>query len=96
MRLGELGRAELAGARRLLTICNTGRLATAGTGTALALVYAKAAAGEPVEVFACETRPLLQGARLTAWELADAGHPGHRAGRRRRGARCWPAGASTR
>ena len=44
-------------------------------GTALAVVYAKAEAGEPVEVFACETRPLLQGARLTAWELADAGIP---------------------
>ena len=60
---------------RLLTVCNTGRLATAGLGTALALVYAKAVAGEPVEVFACETRPLLQGARLTAWELTDAGIP---------------------
>jgi methylthioribose-1-phosphate isomerase len=74
-RMGAHGRAELAGARRLLTICNTGRLATAGIGTALSIVYAKAAAGEPVEVFACETRPLLQGARLTAWELENAGIP---------------------
>ena len=74
-RMGEHGRAELAGARRLLTICNTGRLATAGIGTALGVVYAKAAAGEPVEVYACETRPLLQGARLTAWELENAGIP---------------------
>jgi methylthioribose-1-phosphate isomerase len=74
-RMGEHGRAELAGAGRLLTICNTGRLATAGVGTALGVVYAKAAAGEPVEVFACETRPLLQGSRLTAWELEDAGIP---------------------
>jgi methylthioribose-1-phosphate isomerase len=74
-RMGDHGRAELAGARRLLTICNTGRLATAGSGTALAIVYAKAAAGEPVEVFACETRPLLQGSRLTAWELEQAGIP---------------------
>jgi methylthioribose-1-phosphate isomerase len=74
-RMGEHGRAELAGAGRLLTICNTGRLATAGIGTALSLVYAKAAAGEPVEVFACETRPLLQGSRLTAWELEQAGIP---------------------
>jgi methylthioribose-1-phosphate isomerase len=73
--IGEHGRAELAGATRLLTVCNAGRLATAGIGTALGVVYAKAAAGEPVEVFACETRPLLQGARLTAWELADAGVP---------------------
>jgi methylthioribose-1-phosphate isomerase len=74
-RMGEHGRAELARANRLLTICNTGRLATAGRGTALSIVYAKADAGEPVEVFACETRPLLQGSRLTAWELADAGIP---------------------
>lgn len=73
--IGAHGRAELAGAERILTVCNTGRLATAGKGTALAVVYAKAEAGEPVEVFACETRPLLQGARLTAWELTDAGIP---------------------
>jgi methylthioribose-1-phosphate isomerase len=74
-RIGEAGRAELAERRRLLTHCNTGRLATAGLGTALGVVYAKAAAGEPVEVLASETRPLLQGARLTAWELVDAGIP---------------------
>jgi len=71
--IGEHGRVELADATRILTVCNAGRLATAGIGTALGVVYAKAEAGEPVEVFACETRPLLQGARLTAWELADAG-----------------------
>src|SRR6266545_3315817 len=59
-RIGEAGRVELASRRRLLTHCNTGRLATAGLGTALAVVYAKAAAGEPVEVLASETRPLLQ------------------------------------
>jgi methylthioribose-1-phosphate isomerase len=75
LRIGEAGRVELASRRRLLTHCNTGRLATAGLGTALAVVYAKAAAGEPVEVLAAETRPLLQGARLTAWELVDAGIP---------------------
>jgi methylthioribose-1-phosphate isomerase len=73
--IGEHGRAELQRAERILTVCNAGRLATAGIGTALAVVYAKAEADEPVEVFACETRPLLQGARLTAWELADAGIP---------------------
>ena len=73
--IGEHGRAELAHAGRLLTLCNTGSLATGGWGTALGVVYAKAAAGEPVEVFACETRPLLQGARLTAWELQRAGIP---------------------
>jgi methylthioribose-1-phosphate isomerase len=74
-RIGEAGRAELVSRRRLLTHCNTGRLATAGLGTALGVVYAKAAAGEPVEVLASETRPLLQGARLTAWELVNAGIP---------------------
>jgi methylthioribose-1-phosphate isomerase len=73
--IGEHGRAELGNAERILTVCNAGRLATAGMGTALAVVYAKAEAGEPVEVFACETRPLLQGARLTAWELQDADIP---------------------
>lgn len=74
-RIGEYGRAELANATRVMTHCNTGRLATAGLGTALGVVYAKAEAGERVEVLATETRPLLQGARLTAWELADAGIP---------------------
>lgn len=74
-RIGEFGRTELGSVRRVLTHCNTGRLATAGIGTALGIVYAKAAAGEPVEVLATETRPALQGARLTAWELAQAGIP---------------------
>jgi len=72
-RIGEYGREELAGIVDLMTHCNTGRLATAGWGTALGIVYAKAAAGEPVHVLASETRPLLQGARLTTWELMDAG-----------------------
>ena len=72
-RIGEHGRAELGSASRILTHCNAGRLATLGWGTALGVVYAKAAAGERVQVFACETRPLLQGARLTAWELRHAG-----------------------
>ncbi|WP_420445758.1 S-methyl-5-thioribose-1-phosphate isomerase [Candidatus Poriferisodalis sp.] len=70
--IGRLGREVLADATNIATHCNAGRLATAGIGTALATVYAKAAAGEPVRVLASETRPLLQGARLTAWELADA------------------------
>jgi methylthioribose-1-phosphate isomerase len=72
--IGAFGAGELPGST-FLTICNAGRLATTGIGTALAPVYAKASAGEAVEVFACETRPLRQGARLTAWELADAGVP---------------------
>jgi methylthioribose-1-phosphate isomerase len=74
-RIGEFGRAELASVTRVLTHCNTGRLATAGIGTALGIVYAKAEAHEPIEVLATETRPVLQGARLTAWELKDAGIP---------------------
>lgn len=74
-RIAEFGRVELANLSRVMTHCNTGRLATAGIGTALGVVYAKAEAGEPIEVVATETRPLLQGARLTAWELADAGIP---------------------
>ncbi|MDP8957997.1 MAG: S-methyl-5-thioribose-1-phosphate isomerase [Actinomycetota bacterium] len=73
--IGEHGRKELAAASKVLTHCNTGRLATAGWGTALGVIYAKAAHGEPIEVYASETRPLLQGARLTAWELEDAGIP---------------------
>jgi methylthioribose-1-phosphate isomerase len=72
-RIGEFGRTELASVRRVMTHCNTGRLATAGIGTALGVVYAKAQAGEEIAVIATETRPLLQGARLTAWELAEAG-----------------------
>jgi methylthioribose-1-phosphate isomerase len=74
-RIGEFGRQELAAVRRVLTHCNTGRLATAGWGTALGVVYAKALAEEPVQVLVSETRPLLQGARLTAWELQNVGIP---------------------
>jgi methylthioribose-1-phosphate isomerase len=73
--MGEHGRAELAGRNKIMTHCNTGRLATCGWGTALGVIYAKAAAGEPVEVLSSETRPLMQGARLTVWELMDAGIP---------------------
>jgi len=59
----------------ILTHCNAGALATGGSGTALAPIYAAHARGIPVRVFADETRPLLQGARLTAWELERAGVP---------------------
>ncbi|MBU1495181.1 MAG: S-methyl-5-thioribose-1-phosphate isomerase [Actinobacteria bacterium] len=72
-RMGLIGREELAGIDEIMTHCNTGRLATVGWGTALGVIYAKAASGEPVKVFASETRPLLQGARLTTWELREAG-----------------------
>jgi len=74
-RMGEHGRALLPRSPRVLTHCNTGGLATGGLGTALAVVYAAAAAGGSPEVLADETRPLLQGARLTAWELVRAGIP---------------------
>lgn len=71
--IGRLGRELLGEATDIGTHCNAGRLATAGIGTALAPMYTKHEAGEPVRAFAAETRPLLQGARLTAWELTDAG-----------------------
>jgi methylthioribose-1-phosphate isomerase len=57
----------------VLTHCNAGSLATAGYGTALGVIYAAVEQGKSVAVFADETRPLLQGARLTAWELQRAG-----------------------
>jgi len=60
---------------RILTHCNTGALATAGMGTALAVVYVAHERGVPLQVWVDETRPLLQGSRLTAWELAKAGIP---------------------
>ncbi|MEV0603325.1 S-methyl-5-thioribose-1-phosphate isomerase [Streptomyces sp. NPDC050315] len=60
---------------RLLTHCNTGRLATAAVGTALGTIVELARRGHVEEVLVDETRPLLQGARLTAWELGEAGVP---------------------
>src|SRR4051794_24804950 len=66
------GAEVLADARRILTICNTGALAAGGTGTALAVIL-ELHRRDGVRVLACETRPLLQGARLTAWELQRAG-----------------------
>jgi len=59
----------------VLTHCNAGALATAGYGTALGVVRAAVEAGKRIRVFADETRPLLQGARLTAWELVQDGVP---------------------
>ncbi|MEQ3549409.1 S-methyl-5-thioribose-1-phosphate isomerase [Pseudonocardia nematodicida] len=60
---------------RALTVCNTGPLATGEGGTALGAILRLHAEGDLAEVLACETRPLLQGARLTVWELANAGVP---------------------
>jgi methylthioribose-1-phosphate isomerase len=74
-RIGELGAALIPDKARILTHCNAGALATAGYGTALGVVRAAFEAGKGVTVFAGETRPFLQGARLTAWELQRDGIP---------------------
>jgi len=71
--IGKNGEALIKNGHRILTHCNAGALATGGIGTALAPIYASAARGKSVRVFASETRPLLQGARLTAWELSQNG-----------------------
>jgi len=67
--MGRHGAALLEGPSRILTHCNAGGLATAGYGTALGIIRAAHAAGNITMVYADETRPFLQGARLTAWEL---------------------------
>jgi methylthioribose-1-phosphate isomerase len=74
-RIGEFGLPLIPDGANVLTHCNAGALATGGIGTALAPVYLAHAAGRRVHVYVGETRPLLQGARLTAWELTDAGVP---------------------
>jgi methylthioribose-1-phosphate isomerase len=72
-RMGELGAELIEDNMVLLTHCNAGALATGGMGTALAPIYVAHEQGKRVAVFAGETRPLLQGARLTTWELMQAG-----------------------
>ncbi len=72
-KLGEYGVALVPPGKNLLTHCNAGGLATADYGTALAPMFHAHAAGKKFRVFVDETRPLLQGARLTAWELMQAG-----------------------
>lgn len=74
-RMGRFGQVLIPENAHVLTHCNTGSLATAGMGTALGLVRAAVAAGKRVAVYAQETRPLLQGARLTAWELRKENIP---------------------
>ena len=69
-RLGQFGAALLPEKATVLTHCNAGALATAGYGTALGVLRAAKEAGKTLKVYVDETRPLLQGARLTAWELA--------------------------
>ncbi|MGC3998912.1 MAG: S-methyl-5-thioribose-1-phosphate isomerase [Anaeromyxobacter sp.] len=74
-RIGALGAALLPPKACVLTHCNAGALATAGYGTALGVVRAAVEGGNPITVLADETRPFLQGARLTAWELHRDGIP---------------------
>jgi methylthioribose-1-phosphate isomerase len=71
--MGELGAALIGSGDGVLTHCNTGSLATAGYGTALGVIRAGVSAGRIGRVFAGETRPWLQGARLTMWELVRDG-----------------------
>lgn len=73
--MGRYGADLIADGDILLTHCNAGALATAGKGTALAPLYTAHEAGKRIHVFVDETRPVLQGARLTAWELQQAGVP---------------------
>lgn len=73
--IGRHGAVLLQGCRNILTHCNAGGLATSEFGTALAPIYTLHNDGSQLHVFADETRPLLQGARLTAWELAAHGVP---------------------
>ncbi|HHW4678892.1 MAG TPA: S-methyl-5-thioribose-1-phosphate isomerase [Xylella sp.] len=72
-RMGAFGAALISSGSGVLTHCNTGSLATAGFGTALGVIRAGVAQGHIVRVFAGETRPWLQGARLTVWELQQDG-----------------------
>lgn len=73
--IGRHGAELLQDGMGVLTHCNAGGLATAGDGTALSVFFAAAAAGKQLHVYADETRPLLQGARLTSWELMQRGIP---------------------
>jgi methylthioribose-1-phosphate isomerase len=75
LRIGEHGARLMPDAGAVLTHCNAGALATGGYGTALGVIRAARAGGKQIHVLADETRPFLQGARLTAWELARDGIP---------------------
>ena len=74
-KIGKYGRSLIRNGDRILTHCNAGALATAGYGTALGVLRAAWLQGKRFHVYVDETRPLLQGARLTAWELTQAGIP---------------------
>lgn len=73
--MGKAGAALIPDGAKVLTHCNTGALATGGIGTAFGVLYTAHRSGKKIEVYADETRPLLQGARLTMWELRKAGIP---------------------
>jgi len=73
--IGRYGSELLDSGMGVITHCNAGGLATAGDGTALSVMFAAAAEGKDIHVYADETRPLLQGARLTTWELQQRGVP---------------------
>jgi methylthioribose-1-phosphate isomerase len=74
-RIGQAGAPLVPDGKTVLTHCNAGALATAGYGTALGVIRAAVAAGKRIDVMAGETRPYLQGARLTVWELQQDGIP---------------------
>ncbi len=69
--LGNIGASLLADGDVVLTHCNAGRLACVGWGTALGVIRSAVAEGKQISVYSCETRPLFQGSRLTAWELTE-------------------------
>src|SRR5262249_30271103 len=73
--MGRNGAVLLPSSATVLTHCNAGALATCGYGTALGVIRAAVEAGKKIQVFADETRPFLQGSRLTAWELTKDGIP---------------------
>lgn len=73
--MGDFGAALLPDGARVMTHCNAGALATAGHGTALGVFRSAVSAGKRLSVIACETRPFLQGARLTAWEMVQENIP---------------------
>ncbi len=72
-KIGEYGARLLKDKAKVLTICNAGILATIDYGTALGVIYSAQKQGKEIKVFSCETRPLLQGARLSTWELYKQG-----------------------
>jgi methylthioribose-1-phosphate isomerase len=74
-RIGDFGRSLIKDGQTVLTHCNAGALATAGYGTALGIIRAAFEEGKEIQVYVDETRPFLQGARLTCWELAKDSIP---------------------